>query len=59
VKEYLSQKNISFEERDVAANPNALEELKRLRAMTTPVTVIGNQVVIGFDPDKLDAALGN
>jgi glutaredoxin len=56
-KEYLSQKGIQFTDRDVTKNESALDELKRLHAMTTPVTVIGGEVIIGFDPDKFDRAL--
>jgi glutaredoxin 3 len=56
-KEYLSQKGIPFIDRDVTKDESALEELKRLHAMTTPVTLIGTEVIIGFDPEKIDQAL--
>lgn len=56
-KEYLSQKGIPFEDRDVTKDPAALEELKKLKAMSTPVTVVDGTVVIGFDTEKLDEAL--
>jgi glutaredoxin len=58
-KEYLSQKNIRFIDRDVTTDLSAFEELKRLQAMTTPVTVIGGEVIVGFDPEKIDKALGD
>ncbi len=56
-KEYLSQKNIQFEDRDITKNAIALEELKKLGYMTTPVLQIGPSVIVGFDPAKIDAAL--
>ncbi len=56
-KEYLSQKGIQFTDRDVTQDESAFNELKRLHAMTTPVTLIGGEVIIGFDPEKLDKAL--
>ena len=56
-KEYLSQKNISFEDKDITKQPNALDELKKLGYMTTPVLVIGDTVIVGFDTAKIDAAL--
>jgi glutaredoxin len=56
-KEYLSQKGIKFSERDVTKDPSAVDELKRLGAMTTPVTLIGDAVVIGFDAETIDEAL--
>ncbi len=56
-KEYLSQKGITFEERDIAQDPNALADLKKLGYMTTPVIVIDGSVIVGFDADKIDQAL--
>lgn len=56
-KEYLSQKGIAFTDRDITQDASALDELKRLGTMTTPVTLIGNQAVVGFDTDKIDKAL--
>lgn len=56
-KEYLSQKGVPFADRDVTRDPAAFEELQKLKAMTTPVTVIGDTVIVGFDTDKIDEAL--
>ena len=56
VKEFLSQKGISYEDRDVSRDEEALDELQRLGFMTTPVTVIGSAVVVGFDREKLEKA---
>ena len=57
VKEFLSQNKIEFVDRNVAADEAALNELEKLGYMTTPVTVIDGQVVVGFDPDKLQKLL--
>lgn len=56
-KEYLSQKGIEFQERDIAQDPNALADLKKLGYMTTPVIVIEGSVIVGFDAGKIDQAL--
>ena len=56
-KEYLSQKGIKFEERDVARDSGALADLKKLGYMTTPVIVIDGSVIVGFDAEKIDQAL--
>ncbi len=56
-KEYLSQKNVPFEDRDITKHATALEELKKLGYMTTPVLLIGTSVIVGFDTAKIDAAL--
>jgi glutaredoxin-like protein NrdH len=57
VKEFLSHKGISYKDRDVSRDEEALGELQRLGFMTTPVTVIGSAVVVGFDREKLEEAL--
>ena len=44
-------------ERDVAEDSAALSELDKLGAMTTPVTLINDEIVIGFDRERLNALL--
>ena len=56
-KEYLSQKGIQFQEKDIAQGPGALADLKKLGYMTTPVIVIDGAVIVGFDTEKIDQAL--
>jgi glutaredoxin len=57
VKEFLSQNKIEFVDRNIAADEAALAELEKLGYMTTPVTVVDGQVVVGFDRDKLQKLL--
>ncbi len=57
-QEFLAEKGIVFEIRDITKDPRALEELKRLGYAATPVTVIDGEVVVGFVPDKLTQLLG-
>ena len=57
VKEFLSQNNIEFTDRNIAADEAAFKELERLGYMTTPVTVVDGQIVIGFDLPKLRTLL--
>jgi glutaredoxin 3 len=56
-KEYLSQKGVQFQEKDIMHDPTALDDLKKLGFMTTPVTVVDGTVIVGFDTNKIDAAL--
>ncbi len=56
-KEFLSAKGVAYKERDIIADPAALDELKRLGYMTTPVIVVGEFVVVGFDREKLELLL--
>jgi glutaredoxin len=57
-KEFLSKNGIQFEDRNIAADPDALEELRKLRVMTTPVTKIDGTVIVGFDEENLRKELG-
>jgi glutaredoxin len=57
VKEFLSQNKIEYTERNIVADETALAELEKLGYMTTPVTVVDGQVVVGFDRDKLQKLL--
>ena len=56
-KEYLSQNGLDFQERDIAQDPVALADLKKLGYMTTPVIVVDGSVIVGFDAEKIDQAL--
>ena len=38
-------------------DPAALEELQKLGVMTTPVSVIDGEVIIGFDQTKIEKFL--
>lgn len=58
MKGYLSQKGIAFSERNLSEDGSALEELRELKVMSVPVTCIGDSVIVGFDPGKIDEALG-
>jgi len=53
VKEYLSHEHVSFADRDITLDRSAISELQKLGFMTTPVTVIGETVIVGFDERKL------
>ena len=58
VKDFLSQKGIDFEERDVSRNPSAAQELVRSTGqMGVPVTVIDGQTIVGFDRPRLEQLL--
>lgn len=55
VKEFLSQNKIEFVDRNIAADESALAELEKIGYMTTPVTVVDGEVVVGFDRAKLES----
>ena len=57
-KEYLSQKGISFTEYDVAADrEKAKEMIQKSKQMGVPVIIVGDEILVGFNPAKLDTLL--
>jgi glutaredoxin 3 len=55
VKDFLSQRGISFEERDVSRNSSYAQELVRSTGqMGVPVTIISGEIVVGFDRGRLE-----
>lgn len=58
MEEFLTQHNVQYEPRNVAEDPEAMDELMHLGVATTPVTVIDGEIVVGFDPKRLMALLG-
>ena len=57
-KEYLSQRNVPFVERDIMSDQSAMDELLKLGVLTTPVTIIEGEVVVGFDRVRFEKLLG-
>ena len=56
-KEYLSQRNVPFVERDIMNDQSAMDELLEISVLTTPVTVINGEVVVGFDRARFEKLL--
>ena len=57
MKEFLSREGQAFEVRNIEEDDAAYDELMKLGARSVPVTVIGDQVITGFDQAGLRAAL--
>jgi glutaredoxin-like YruB-family protein len=58
-KRYLTQQNVRFEEKDVSRDVEAAQEMIFISRQTgTPVTKINGNVIIGFDPPRLNYFLG-
>ena len=56
--EFLSQRGIPFVAKDVSTDLEARAELIALGSRSTPTIKVGSEVLIGFNPAKLLAALG-
>ncbi len=60
MKAYLSERGIIFEDRDVSSDPQAVRDLiYKYRSRSTPTTVIGDEVIIGFDPERIEQLLSH
>ena len=57
VKVYLSRKGIPFTEHNISLEPEAKKTLLEMGYRTTPLTVIGDQVIVGYKPPQMEAAL--
>ncbi len=58
VKQYLAQREVPYREIDVASDSEAAARMVDLSGQRgVPVVVIGDQVVIGFNPARIDQLL--
>ncbi|MGB3367194.1 MAG: glutaredoxin family protein [Acidaminobacteraceae bacterium] len=56
-KDYLNENKIEFTEKNVSSDPQARKELMILGFMGVPVIFVDEEVIQGFDKDKLEALL--
>jgi glutaredoxin len=57
--EYLSQKGVEFTEKNVARNPEAVQELMSMGVRSLPLILIGDKRLSGFNPKSIDEALAS
>jgi len=54
----LDEKGVQYQEIDLVESPDKVSELVDVSGqLGVPVTVINNQVIIGFDRGRLESAL--
>jgi glutaredoxin len=58
VRLHLESRGQRYTERDVDIDPAARDDMLKLGAQSTPVTVIDGEVVVGFDEEAIDELLG-
>jgi len=57
-KDYFSSKAIAYQNLDVSQDAAAREEMVKISGqMGIPVIVINNQVIVGFDKQKIESLL--
>ena len=59
LKEFLSEKGIQFTAYDVTTDKEALEEMRKISdgALRVPVISVCNEVMVGFDRERLESSL--
>ena len=53
-EEFLRERGVKFMVKNIAEDEEAVAELERMGASTTPVTVAGDEVIVGFDRERLE-----
>lgn len=57
-KDYFAEKGIAYTERDVTVDEEGLQFiLEKIGQAATPVITIDDEIIVGFDRPKIDAAL--
>ena len=58
-KEFLSKKGVPYTALDVTKDKAALEEMRKISggALRVPVISVCNEVMVGFDKNRLELAL--
>ncbi len=59
VKAFLHARGVSFHERDVAADETAMRELHERGYAATPLTVVGDQEILGMNRTRFEQVLGS
>ncbi|MFH1889214.1 MAG: glutaredoxin domain-containing protein [Candidatus Omnitrophota bacterium] len=59
LKQFLKESSISFQDLDVSKDQSVAEEMMRVSGqMGVPVLDIEGNIIVGFDKEKVKAALG-
>ena len=56
-KDYLTEKGVDFEEKNVGNDAEARKELIQKGYMGVPVIIVGDEEIQGFDKEKLEELL--
>ena len=58
LKEWLGERNLAYEERNISENKAYFDELTNQGIFTSPVAIIDGTPVVGFRPNKMSEVLG-
>lgn len=58
LKQYLKMKGVEFVDLDITTNRDALNEMLKVhKVRVTPLLIVGDRKLIGFDPVEIDRFL--
>jgi glutaredoxin-like YruB-family protein len=58
LKEFLDKNSIAYEDRDITKDRSAWDELvNKYKVRATPLVVLGDKTVVGFNPDEIKKLL--
>jgi Glutaredoxin and related proteins len=52
-KEFLSQNNIPYEEKNISIDDDALNESQKRNIRSVPTFLVGGETIVGFDKEKI------
>jgi len=59
VKNFLAERGVEYEERSIDSGFAVVREMtQKYNSQSTPTVVIGDEVLIGYDPERLSQLLG-
>ncbi len=59
MKAWLSEHQVAYTLRNVAEDPEAAAEFIRQGYLLPPIVVVDDQAVAGYQPERLEALLGD
>jgi glutaredoxin len=56
-RQLLNERGVAWKERDIASSAEAKREFSAKGGVGTPLIVIGDEVILGYDASRIDVAL--
>lgn len=56
-KAFLMEKGYDFIEKNAQLDPAVAQEMRQMKMMGVPSFLIGDEVIVGFDPKRIEALL--
>lgn len=53
-KQYLSEKGVDYNEKNIQTDPSARKELIKKGYMGVPVIIVDDEEIVGFDKNRLE-----